>query len=242
MSIWTQPQPWVADQLPTKCKSDVVSLHQQMRKTCERDSKNVEWESPPHCSSLFQYPRLDPGNRTVGLVIMSLKLQLPYSSLWISARYHPVACKKGKRSYGEDIIYLRIQSLLYKSFVFHGRETWCLNLREEHNWGSMRTGYIRRISGHEKERGRWKWPRTEKRNVLDLWKTHIKSSYPLETWVYAPVFRCIRRIAKIDYELRHVCPSLRPSAWNNSTPTGQIFMKFDIGGFFENLSRMLKFH
>jgi hypothetical protein len=27
------------------------------------------------------------------------------------------------------------------------------------------------------------------------------------------------------------------SAWNNSAATGRIFMKFDIGGFFENLSR-----
>ena len=31
-----------------------------------------------------------------------------------------------------------------------------------------------------------------------------------------------------------------PSAWNNSTTTVQIFMKFDIRVFFENLSRRLK--
>jgi hypothetical protein len=30
-----------------------------------------------------------------------------------------------------------------------------------------------------------------------------------------------------------------PSAWNNSAPTKQIFMKFDIWAFFENLSRKL---
>jgi hypothetical protein len=30
------------------------------------------------------------------------------------------------------------------------------------------------------------------------------------------------------------------SAWNNSTPTGGIFMKFYIGAFFENLSRNFK--
>ena len=43
-----------------------------------------------------------------------------------------------------------------------------------------------------------------------------------------------------------VCPSVRPSvrppAWNNSTSTGRIFMKFDIWVFFENLARKLKFH
>jgi len=32
------------------------------------------------------------------------------------------------------------------------------------------------------------------------------------------------------------------SAWNNSAPTGRIFMKFDIWVFFENLSRKLKFN
>ena len=31
-------------------------------------------------------------------------------------------------------------------------------------------------------------------------------------------------------------------AWKNSTSTGQIFMKFDIYLFFENLSKKFKFH
>ena len=31
--------------------------------------------------------------------------------------------------------------------------------------------------------------------------------------------------------------SVRSSAWNNSAPTGRIFMKFDIWGFFENLPK-----
>ena len=33
-----------------------------------------------------------------------------------------------------------------------------------------------------------------------------------------------------------VCPSVRPSAWNDSTPIGRIFMKFGISVSFENLS------
>ena len=36
--------------------------------------------------------------------------------------------------------------------------------------------------------------------------------------------------------------SICPSVWNNSTPTGRIFVKFDICVFFENLSRKFKFH
>jgi hypothetical protein len=42
------------------------------------------------------------------------------------------------------------------------------------------------------------------------------------------VFRHVRKIAKSDYQLRHVCPFVRPTAWNNSASTGRIFMKFDI--------------
>jgi hypothetical protein len=45
-------------------------------------------------------------------------------------------------------------------------------------------------------------------------------------------FRCESKIAKSDCWLRRV----RPSAWNNSAPTGRIFVKFDIREFFENLS------
>ena len=33
-----------------------------------------------------------------------------------------------------------------------------------------------------------------------------------------------------------VCPSVLPSAWNNSASTGRIFMKFYIRASFENLS------
>jgi len=36
--------------------------------------------------------------------------------------------------------------------------------------------------------------------------------------------------------------SVRLSAWNNSAPTAQIFMKFGIRVFFENLSRKFNFH
>jgi hypothetical protein len=36
--------------------------------------------------------------------------------------------------------------------------------------------------------------------------------------------------------------TVRPSAWNNSAPTGRIFMTFDIYGFFENLSRAFTFN
>jgi len=41
------------------------------------------------------------------------------------------------------------------------------------------------------------------------------------------IFRGVRKIAKSDYQL------LRPSAWNTSASTGQIFKKFWV--FFENL-------
>ena len=40
-----------------------------------------------------------------------------------------------------------------------------------------------------------------------------------------PLFGRVRKTAKIDYQLRHVRPSI---CMNNSTPTGRIFMTFDI--------------
>ena len=47
------------------------------------------------------------------------------------------------------------------------------------------------------------------------------------------VFRRVRKTAKRDYWLRHVCPSFRLTAWNNSTPIEWGFMKFDISVFVE---------
>jgi len=67
------------------------------------------------------------------------------------------------------------------------------------------------------------------------------------------VFRRVRKTAKIDYYLRHVCPSVYPSVRlsvrltfspsprNNSAPTGRIFVKFYIWIFSENLSRKFSF-
>jgi len=50
------------------------------------------------------------------------------------------------------------------------------------------------------------------------------------------VFRSVHQVAKSDYQLQYVCPSVPPSlrttvrlfARNNSAPIGRIFIKFDI--------------
>ena len=43
-------------------------------------------------------------------------------------------------------------------------------------------------------------------------------------------FRRVHTVAKNEYWLRHFCvfPFVSPSAWNISTPTGRILIKFDI--------------
>ena len=52
--------------------------------------------------------------------------------------------------------------------------------------------------------------------------------------VTAFTFRWICKIVKCECQLLHICPS----AWNNSTPTGRIFTKFDVPLFLKkNLSR-----
>jgi len=48
------------------------------------------------------------------------------------------------------------------------------------------------------------------------------------------------RKATISFVI-YVRLSVRPSAWNNSAPTGRIFTKFYISGFFENLSKIYSF-
>ena len=49
-------------------------------------------------------------------------------------------------------------------------------------------------------------------------------------------------ISFVMYVCLPVRPSVRPSWWNRSAPTGRIFIKFDIWLFFENLSGKFKFH
>jgi hypothetical protein len=51
--------------------------------------------------------------------------------------------------------------------------------------------------------------------------------------------RSICETAKSDYQLHHVCLSVRI---NSSAPTAWIFMKFNTWVFFENLSRKFMFH
>jgi hypothetical protein len=42
--------------------------------------------------------------------------------------------------------------------------------------------------------------------------------------------------------IHHVCvqPSVRPSTWNNSAPTGKIFVKFDIRSIFLNYVKKIQ--
>jgi hypothetical protein len=50
------------------------------------------------------------------------------------------------------------------------------------------------------------------------------------------VFRCVHKIAKSNYWLRHVCLA----TWSNLASTGQVLMKFDIRDFFKNLSEKIQ--
>jgi hypothetical protein len=56
------------------------------------------------------------------------------------------------------------------------------------------------------------------------------------------IFRRVPKIAKSSYKRCHVCLSVCPFIWNNSAPTGRIFMIFDICEFFEHLSKKFKSH
>jgi len=70
----------------------------------------------------------------------------------------------------------------------------------------------------------------------------ISGNYAVICSTFWYIFRCICKIVKRDCWFCHVCPSVCLCAFNNSDPAGRIFMKFDNGMFFENLSRKFKFH
>jgi len=53
------------------------------------------------------------------------------------------------------------------------------------------------------------------------------------------IFRQVRKVSNATIS---VVMSVRLSAQNNSAPTGRIFMKFDSGVLFQNLSRKFRFH
>ena len=59
---------------------------------------------------------------------------------------------------------------------------------------------------------------------------------PFVIYYYPYHFRRFRKIVKSDNEHRHVHPSVPLPAWNNSAPTGQIFMKFTVW-YFSNFCR-----
>jgi len=46
-----------------------------------------------------------------------------------------------------------------------------------------------------------------------------------------PVLSGVRKFAKSELELCHVCMSVRPAAWNNPALIGRILMKFNLNIF-----------
>jgi hypothetical protein len=59
---------------------------------------------------------------------------------------------------------------------------------------------------------------------------NVSSTLLILIWC-CPIFKYVHKTVKNNCQLRHDCLSIRPSAWNNLAPTGQIFMKFGICGF-----------
>jgi len=84
--------------------------------------------------------------------------------------------------------------------------------------------------------------------ILNQWEAACLScsgigtmSPPKYAWVkLLAVFTILQKVT-ISHVL-FVCLSARPFAWNNSVPTGRIFLKFDISVFFKNLSKKFNFY
>jgi hypothetical protein len=80
----------------------------------------------------------------------------------------------------------------------------------------------------------------ENLSVLALLHISAREEQFIITSSYSTRFRRVRKIAKSEYFLRHVRPSVCLSVWNNSAPTEMISIKFDIRDFFEKLARKLE--
>jgi len=78
-------------------------------------------------------------------------------------------------------------------------------------------------------------------NEASVYRAWKQQDSPTQFWThifhtlkinFRSVIRRAPKIAKSDYQLCHVCPSVRPVAWNNSAPTGRISTKPDIWELF----------
>jgi len=56
------------------------------------------------------------------------------------------------------------------------------------------------------------------------------------------VFRAFQKLRKTNSNFVVLSVSVRPSAWNNSVPTGLIFIKFDIHVLFETQTSKFEFN
>jgi hypothetical protein len=74
----------------------------------------------------------------------------------------------------------------------------------------------------------------------------VPMEFQLEHRQISEVSGAFAKLRKATISFMSVRPSARPpvrlSAWNNSAPTGRIFMLFDIRLFFENLLINFKFN
>jgi hypothetical protein len=68
-------------------------------------------------------------------------------------------------------------------------------------------------------------------NGLCFSKDSLVNFVTLWVWVQPPL-TCVRKIAKSNHYLRHICLSVCPSARNNSAPTGRIFVEFIMGAIY----------
>jgi hypothetical protein len=77
-------------------------------------------------------------------------------------------------------------------------------------------------------RDRYPCPRRDSNSPVPACKRLQAHESGRAAMVIDPLFiRRFRKLKDSDYQLRHICLSVRLSVWNNSTPTGRIFMNFE---------------
>ena len=147
---------------------------------------------------------------------------------------------------GHSMTWSGVNNCMMNKGKFSGKEgnfhpmTWVLTKMGWHLY--WRTPFkFKIVIGHRTMNGIKKLPciplGKSDRRFFQLSGTALKSQFKLCT-LQAHLLGALTKLRKAT--IRSPCLSVSPSSWNNSAPTGRIFMKFDIWAFLENLSRKFK--
>jgi hypothetical protein len=146
----------------------------------------------------------------------------------------------------------------YKVHHLPWSDSWCLHSNAQCHLWLAHTSQVSQTQGHNAAASPYRYPvyrtvwNTRQWFISNLSFNILPAIMIFYTFYQKPphtkadiIFRCIHKTVKsklLDSSCLSICPSIHPSTWNNTAPTGWIFINFHICWFFLNLSKKFKFH